>query len=621
MSMMARLHKRRTIMLTFYVRDVACSAWRRRRLHWNQVTFVALGFVIFFFFRMSSAASEDVFSVWEKCKQGDRMAFSSLTDLGPDASAISEDVLLSLFEDTPLLPQELKWELLESFEADGVPSVIASMEGLSEDQQLIVLEHLQTLGRYARPGLPWYRQQLQQDDDEKRLLLCNLIAECSPTSAAEITRELIAIIEAPETYGPNGTSRAIQLLGQIDNAEAIGLLRKLAMEDERADVRQQAIFAMATGANRKYAPNLLIDKLEDVEFVNGTPSYQATNGQLALRLLGDIPSLPEEIGSRAVTEFYRSTFDESASLNPDLMWQIISNSERLSLHACALITSRILPLLKDDAWISAHNGSPRQTKIAAAAIVLFGIPQFRTEAKEFLLTELARPDHGDMRAIAERTMAARVLCILNATEPADADLLRRVTAETSSAQHLELRICAALALAAADPDDVSLLPLFRDDALVGILDKNRIPLEKLQQTLGPRCELVWQFRDLIRDFEMNGLETDSADPVPLRLLSQLFPEEMSEYLVQRLKSREADVVVASLRLSNRIGSKSPQLMEAMTKRLRDNRSRIQAAAAEALGGCGASAAESLPELRRSLTSKSLTVQIAAQDAIARIEQF
>jgi HEAT repeat protein len=62
-------------------------------------------------------------------------------------------------------------------------------------------------------------------------------------------------------------------------------------------------------------------------------------------------------------------------------------------------------------------------------------------------------------------------------------------------------------------------------------------------------------------------------------------------------------------------------MEAMTKRLRDNRSRIQAAAAEALGGCGASAAESLPELRRSLTSKSLTVQIAAQDAIARIEQF
>lgn len=568
---------------------------------------------------MPLSASSDVFDEWEKCKKGDRSALALLTDLGPDSAAICREVVMSIFEDDPLLPKENKWELLQSFQADGVPSIIASMEGFDEDQRLIVLQNLESFGRMARPGLPYFLQQLSKNDDETRLLLCKLIVECSPSPPGRITEELMSIVEAPTIYGPNAIGEAILLLVKLSDENALRELRRLASEHGNALVRQHAMYALATGVHRKFAPFVLIDRIDDMEFVNGTPSCQPTNSIAALQLLLDFESLPEEVGSQAVSAFYRSTFDESIHLDPNLMWQLICNCERISPETRALIKGRIWPLLTDDAWVSAQAYSPRQTKIAAAAVVHFACPDLRPEARRFLLAEVAKPDNGDAGMIEERTMAARVLCKLRAAEPEDAALLKGIVSESNAAEMRELQICTAIALAATDPTETSCLSVFRVKGLEGYLDMNRISLKKLREILGQRRYVVWQFSDLINSSDAGEAFEGATDIGPARIASQVFPDEMNAYLVQQLASTRTEGVVAALKASPGISSKTPQLLKAITERLLDRRIRVRVAAAQALGACGSVASASLPELRQAITSQSLSLQIAAQDAIDMIQ--
>lgn len=597
-------------------------------LIWSTVAFLLIPWA----FAADDLSEHDlsVKRLWAEWKAGDESAYERLIELGPEARVLAHHILKppgQIFHKWP--ESEEEENLIEAMRADAIPELIRAVDRTSGKDRIRFIEHLESLGRMARPAGD---------------ILMETAIEAHFDGESEAALRAMASAHTKKDFL---IPEAIRMLSSASSRSGIGWpdqrqinLAKLATElllvcpDERArtslisairfhpdtTVRSNAGRALVrTSTDVDWIIRLLIDCLNDD---TERPYLGQSTAENAIELLQGYQELPASAAVRLIEKLYRESF-EGHHLSADDLADVVCRCPPTNTHATELVTNKLRPLLDDGAYI--HNEHSRFIQIAAARVVLKWNPNEKV-AVDFMAKvtdEMGVKDFSGplgTRIRDERAFAARVLGNLGPPAKEHLPMLRSISEREKNAgkEYSELSVSSAWAIAQIDPSDTKCVPVLdalRDEFTYGIR------WDEIDRVLGERTALLADLDDFLPRVR-----------APDRLLDETWEHRKWEWnllrphlkvvlpiLLEHLKSNRTDVRIATARLLGEWQVSPDITIPAIAELLVDRYASVRAVTAESLAKFGPAAVSTIPKLERATLDQYLTVKLAAEDALSLIQ--
>jgi len=520
--------------------------------------------------------------------------------------------------------------LLRSALADGVPIVSRLFLGMDEEQkEQFLTQYFQPLGRMARPAADMLKQFATDDSTALRLAAFDALV-LSTGHDVFVESQLRDAFSGAWTGGEAAENRAAHLLRLLQKRPMKKLeddLIKIADSHTSANLRYAALEALicSDGQQSDRITAILVSKLQDafvVTLQNGerVGCYQLAESELSKRV-----SLPNVHSADLVSLLYKSTY-EPAHVSPVRLAEFICRYDDLDPRSLSMIEHRFPAILDSTTWMPGTAADALFVRVSIARVLLKFIPG-DTSASQFLRRVIT----GEVTAVSPpksqtdfRELAITAYHGVRTCGRDDAELLRdllRSANEESPGSRFETTV--ALAVASFDPQNRIALEVLQ--RLCTIRNDGSLPLNhelwvELRLCLGDKVDQLVSEQQVIN-------ETRSAEQ---------FLRYIDDPLYWKLRRRHLPLLLPSLRLHFQSGNpairkhvmcsaryideSNTDLLSLLLAGTLDRCAAVRAEAADSLGQHSWNDTSAATRLREMKMDPKLTVQIAAFDALERLDR-
>ncbi|MEI7702356.1 MAG: hypothetical protein WCK86_21370 [Planctomycetia bacterium] len=520
--------------------------------------------------------------------------------------------------------------LLRSALADGVPIVSRLFLGMDEEQkEQFLTQYFQPLGRMARPAADMLKQFATDDSTALRLAAFDALV-LSTGHDVFVESQLRDAFSGAWTGGEAAENRAAHLLRLLQKRPMKKLeddLIKIADSHTSANLRYAALEALicSDGQQSDRITAILVSKLQDafvVTLQNGerVGCYQLAESELSKRV-----SLPNVHSADLVSILYKSTY-EPANVSPVRLAEFICRYDDLDPRSLSMIEHRFPAILDSTTWMPGTAADALFVRVSIARVLLKFIPG-DTSASQFLRRVIT----GEVTAVSPpksqtdfRELAITAYHGVRTCGRDDAELLRDLLSsanEESPGSRFETTV--ALAVASFDPQNRIALEVLQ--RLCTIRNDGSLPLNhelwvELRLCLGDKVDQLVSEQQVIN-------ETRSAEQ---------FLRYIDDPLYWKLRRRHLPLLLPSLRLHFQSGNpairkhvmcsaryideSNTDLLSLLLAGTLDRCAAVRAEAADSLGQHSWNDTSAATRLREMKMDPKLTVQIAAFDALERLDR-
>jgi HEAT repeat protein len=584
-------------------------------------------------------AAEDpsVEDLWTKWKAGDEAAYHRLLELGPETRDLARRILKPEGEVFHKWPEYEEALLLDSMRADVVPELIKAIRsGIGGDRPGF-LEHLESLGRMARPAGDAVVTIALEEDGDDRIAALRVLASAQtkkdfliPEAVRLLSPSKLSSRRLTPMSGPDQLAAvATEMLSHAADEHAENALVQAIRFHPAAQVRERAVVALVRIAPDDISNvNVLIDSLDD-----NSPTFSGFAGSgststHAIRAMLEYQELPAWAATGLIEKLYRESY-EGLYLDPAMLVEAICRCPTTDVHAAELVARKIRPLLDEDAYF--HEADAQLFRVSAASVVVKWYPTDETAAKFLaeVVNQISDRDFHNGKGGRYPDVRAQAADGLSRLGPAAKEWLptlhQVMDREIKASPYIsELAFSAAWAIAQIDSSDTECLEVLRL-AEHEFLSRRQISWTKIESVLGQRAALLVRIDEVLTELrDAEFLLDHSPESSELNwtwMTLRPHREAVVPLLLEHLKSDRIEVRVAAARILGQMQVSPGIVVPAIAGLLEDRYATVRAVAAETLSEIGRDATVAIPALERAAHDEYVTVKLAAEDALSVIREM
>lgn len=528
----------------------------------------------------------------------------------------------------PIFPDDDNLMLLKWMQADGVPEVVQCLQRCdTADREDFLLQYLKPLGRMAQPAVDTLLAMASDDQDPLRSQALDVLVLSGDQSAATI-EQLKDALRISGELTPEDEKRVIHVLQLLAKEPREFLRRELIdLADRQTSLRIQyaALQGLISldGGKSDAVSRLLTKKLSD-EFAYTDGFDTNSCASLAVSELARRRNVSSDCVETMISRLYKMSF-EPGTCDAFLLAEAICNSSGFNEDGQLLIQHRLISLMDEKTWVYGSETETLYTRLAAAMVILKSNPHCK-DANEFLGRVLrgevlakSGHSHGTLRQIDWQSRVARVVQRLETIDSRLELLLQEVFAEQDALEpNSRVAFQIALAIAAINRTDTKCVAVSRARRSIGGLPLQHLTLEEYAYILGDRLVHVLDAQEISRKTATELAFVEHAEDVAFWRLAQPHTQIFLPILREHILSANSEVRLSVLTAIQQFSLPTTEVVQLVVEAANDQSPGVRAVAAAAIGKFSKHADIVIPKLKALTHDKTLTVQIAAANALREL---